>query len=68
MADDKTLLTWLRTDLAAAIEWHGSQARKCWSDPANKAAEQGKADMANTMLRRLDAYEAGQPPTQTKDS
>ena len=68
MADDKTLLTWLRTDLAAAVEWHGSQARRAWSDPANKAAEQGKADMANTMLRRLDAYEAGQPPIHPRNA
>ncbi|GAB5432163.1 MAG: hypothetical protein EpisKO_15330 [Epibacterium sp.] len=66
MADDKTLLTWPRTDLAVA--WHGSQARRAWSDPANKAAEQGKADMANTMLRRLGAYEAGQPPIHPRNA
>nr|WP_319250476.1 hypothetical protein [uncultured Celeribacter sp.] len=66
MADDKTLLKWLRTDLAAAIEHHGAQSSRTWHDPANKAVEQAKADMANTVLRRLDAYEAGQPPIHRK--
>lgn len=66
MADDKTLLEWLRTDLAAAIEWHGARASRTWHDPANRAAEQAKADMAQTVLCRLDAYEAGQPPIHPK--
>ena len=62
MADDKTLLELLRSDLAAAIEWHGAQASRAWHDHANRAAERAKADMAKTVLCRLDTYEAGQPP------
>lgn len=63
---DKDLLVWLRTDLAAAVEWHSSQAQRPWHDQAIRAAEEAKADMASTVLRRLDAYEAGQPPIHPK--
>lgn len=62
MPDDKALLEWLRTDLAAALEFHNAQATRTWFDPANQAAERAKAEMVSTFLSRLDAYEAGQPP------
>lgn len=63
VANDQTLLNWLRTDLEAAIEWHGGLAQG-QTDPGSKSHQEGKAAMAATMLKRLDAYEAGEPPIQ----
>ena len=50
------LMTWLRTDLAAAVEWHGAQAKRAWHDETLRAMEQAKTDMASNVLRRLDAF------------